>query len=145
MIRRTALTGLILGLCALTVSLSLAQAPPPSTEPPTVIISVYHVAPGKHLEFLKFMAAGEAIDKEAGLTPAQWFVHLDGDSWDFLSVTPERTEAEDKKIEDLTKAKGQKTGFAASLEFRQFITSHTDTHAVGPQAVAALLEAAGAK
>jgi len=145
MIRRTALSGLILGLCVLTSSLSLAQTPPASSEPPTVIIGIFHVAPGKHLEFLKFMADGDAIDKEAGLTPAQWYVHENGDSWDFISITPLRTEAEDKKTEELTKAKGRKTGFAAALEFRQFITSHTDTHAMGPTTVAALLEAAGAK
>ena len=145
MIRRTALSGLVLGLCALTSSLSRAQAPQPSSEPPKVIISIYHVAPGKHLDFLKFQAAGEAIDKEAGLTPAQWYVHENGDSWDFVSITPLRTEAEDKKTEELAKAKGQKTGFAAALEFRQFITSHTDTHAYGPQTAADLLGAAGAK
>lgn len=145
MVRRTALSGVILGLCSLAGSLSLAQAQQPSSEPPTVIISIYHVAPGKHLEFLKYMADGDAIDKEAGLTAAQWFAHENGDSWDFLSITPLRTEAEDKKTEELTKAKGRKTGFAAALEFRQFITSHTDTHAIGPQTVTALLEAAGAK
>ena len=33
------------------------------------------------------------------------------------------------------RAKGMTVGFKASIEFRQFIGSHTDTYAVGPMTV----------
>jgi hypothetical protein len=34
-------------------------------KPPTATVALYRVAPGKHLEFLKWMAENDAIDKEA--------------------------------------------------------------------------------
>jgi hypothetical protein len=145
MFRSIKLAALTLCLWKLGTGFALAQTPQASNEPPRVVVSIYHVAPGKHLDFLKWMASGEAVDKEAGLAPAQWYVHENGDSWDFISITPVRTDAEDKKTEELSKAKGLKTGFAAALEFRQFISSHTDTFAFGPQTAADLVSAAGAK
>lgn len=98
------------------------------------MVSIYHVAPGKHLEFLKWMAQQQAIAKEAGANPAQWYVHLDGDSWDYITISEvEDNEAEvQKKIDDLSKKKGLPTGFSASLKFRQFVNSHTDTYTMGP-------------
>ncbi|SRR6266508_6528434 len=122
--------------------LAVAQVQQQAREPGKVIVSLYRVAPGKHLDFLKWMAAREAIDKEAGLTLGHWYVHTDGDSWDFVAISPQRTDAEDKKIEELTKKKGLKTGFPAGLEFRQFVSSHTDTFARGPQSAADLVKAA---
>jgi hypothetical protein len=100
------------------------------------LIAIYHVAPGQHLEFLKWQAAREAIAAEAGAAPTQWYRHTDGDSWDFISISeepaPSQQEALDAKMEQLAKQKGLTTGFAASLEFRKFISSHTDTFAQGP-------------
>jgi len=122
--------------------LAVGQVKETAREPGTVLISIFHLAPGKHLDFLKWQAASEAVDKEAGLTPTQWYVHTDGDSWDFVSITPERTDAEDKKVEELLKKKGLKSGFPAALEFRQFVSSHTDTFARGPQSAAELVKAA---
>jgi hypothetical protein len=133
---------IILVMAVLCAALASAQAEK-SGEPGKVIVSIYHVAPGKHLDFLKWMAAREAIDKEAGLAPVQWYVHTDGDSWDFVAISPERTDAEDNKLDELAKKKGLKIGFAAALEFRQFVSSHTDTFSRGPQTAADLVNAAG--
>lgn len=123
-------------------SLAVVQAQQKGSEPGKVIVSMYRVAPGKHLDFLKWMAANEAAEKEAGMASAQWYVHTDGDSWDFVGISPQRTDAEGKKIDEISKRKGLKTGFAAGLEFRQFISSHTDTFARGPQSAADLVKAA---
>jgi hypothetical protein len=46
------------------------------------------VAPGKHLDFLKWLAETEAIAKEAGVPASQLYAHTDGDSWDYLNVGP---------------------------------------------------------
>ena len=138
--KQTAL--LIIALAILCAALAFAQAQK-SGEPGRAIVSIYHVAPGKHLDFLKWMAAREPIDKEAGVAPTQWYVHTDGDSWDFVAIAPQTTEAEDKKLDDLAAKKGLKTGFAAALELRQFLTSHTDTFARGPGSAADLVNAAG--
>ncbi len=100
------------------------------------LIAIYRVAPGKHLDFLKWQAQREAIDKEAGAPPTRWYRHTNGDSWDFVSIAeqadPQQQAALDDKIEQLSKQKGLTTGLAAGLEFRQFIAVHTDTRALGP-------------
>jgi hypothetical protein len=102
----------------------------------TYVIGLYHVAPGQQVEFLKWNAEREAIAAEAGAPPTQWYRHTNGDSWDFISIVEEpeasRQEALDGKIETLTLQKGLTTGFAAGVEFRRFIASHTDTEVVGP-------------
>jgi hypothetical protein len=114
-----------------------------------VLISIYRVAPGKHLDFLKWVADRDAVGREAGGTPAQYYVHENGDSWDFISIAeqldPEKQAALDKKVESLTKQKGMTTGFAAGLEFRQFMASHTDTFAAGPFTAAELVDRASGR
>jgi hypothetical protein len=98
-------------------ALAMAQTAPKTPEPGKVIVSLYRVAPGKHLDFLKWMATREAISKEAGVGSVQWYVHTNGDSWDFVAIAPEPTKAQDAKVDELTRQKGLKTGFAAALAF----------------------------
>jgi membrane-bound lytic murein transglycosylase B len=140
MIRRTrlALLMLIVLTCAVGAA-ARAQAP----EPPEVIVAIHQVAPGKHLDFLKWLAANDAIAKEAGVPGGQVYAHTNGDSWDYLVITPVLSDAQDAKVEEITKKRGQKTGFAASLEFRTFIATHTDTQAIGPLSAAELVAMAG--
>jgi hypothetical protein len=49
--------------------------------------------------------------------------------------------AEDRSTE-ATRKRGRKTGFAAGLEFRTFVSSHTDTFAIGPVSAADLVSMA---
>ncbi|GAA0715940.1 hypothetical protein [Dokdonella soli] len=116
-----------------------------ATEPGTTLIGIYRVAAGKHTEFLKWQAARDAIDKQAGVPQAQWYAHTDGDSWDYLSVGPVLSDAQQKKVDEATRAKGMALGFKASLEFRQYISSHTDTYAIGPMTVTELSAMASGK
>ena len=113
------------------------------------LVAIYNVSTGKHLEFLKWMAEGEAIDKEAGAPAAQWYVHHNGAGWDYISITPQlspaQQEAMDKKVDELRKKKGMPTGMAASLKFRQFISTHSDTYAGGPYTAADIVKMAEAK
>jgi len=109
---------------------------------PEGMVSIYRVAPGKHLEFLRWQAARDAAAVEAGLSPTQWYAHLDGDNWDFLGISPVTTEAQDDQVDAILRRNRLTTGFKASLEFRTMIASHTDTHAIGPTTAAALIDAA---
>jgi hypothetical protein len=111
-------------------------------EPARARISIYRVAPGRHLDLLKWLAAREDIAKEAGVPATQVYAHNDGDSWDYLLVWPVTTAEQDRKLDELTARKGLKTGFAASIEFRQMLASHTDTFATGPLTAVELLAAA---
>jgi hypothetical protein len=102
-------------------------------------ISIYHVAPGKQLEFLKWMALDDEVAKEAGIPGVQLYAHLDGDSWDYVGLGPATTPEQDKKKDDIAAKHGLKTGLPSALEFRALLTSHTDTFVVGPVTAAELV------
>jgi len=106
-----------------------------------VMVAIYHVAPGKHLDFLRWQAARDAAATEAGIAATQWYAHVDGDSWDYISIAPATSDAQDDKVEAILKGKKLTTGYKAALEFRTMIASHTDTFARGPTTAAALAEA----
>jgi hypothetical protein len=137
----------MVGFAAVSVpSVCLAQGAPmtqAAPNPPTVIVSIYRIAPGKHLDFLRYMAQNDAIAKEAGVGATQWYAHLDGDSWDYVAIGPTTTVAQDTKLDAISKQRGLPTGFAGGIQFRQFISSHTDTFARGPTTAADLVAAAG--
>ena len=140
---RNACRGLVVLVLASLFSLAaLAQMATDAKEPGMAVVSIYRIAPGKHLDFLKWMAAREAAGKEAGAPATQWYVHMDGDNWDYIGISPEATDAQDDRIDELVKAKGLATGFRANLELRTMIASHTDTFARGPVSAAELVELA---
>jgi hypothetical protein len=137
----------VAGLAALLLGLLFAfsanaQMAADNKEPGKVIVSIYHVATGKHLEFLKWMATRDAVSREAGVGDTQWYAHLDGDSWDYVGIAPATTDEQDKKVDEIAAKKGLTTGFKSGLEFRTMIASHTDTYARGPTTAAALVDAA---
>ena len=111
-------------------------------EPSRALITIYRVAAGKHLEFLKWLAEQETISREAGVPASQLYSHTDGDSWDYLNVGPALTDEQQAKVDEATRKRGRKTGFAAGLEFRTFVSSHTDTFAIGPVSAADLVSMA---
>lgn len=117
---------------ALAAPAVLAQDMKPAPQPSQAMVSLYHIAPGKHLAFLKWMAARDAIDAQLNLPRAHWYAHIDGDSWDYLMIGPQLTDAQQKRVNDAAMAKGLTVGPKASIEIRQFIASHTDTLSAGP-------------
>jgi hypothetical protein len=131
----------VLAVLVLAIVVPLLQAQMNTNQPPTALVAMYQVAPGKHLEFLKWQAANEAINKEAGLPATQWYAHTDGASWDYLSIGPVLTDEQQNKVDEISKKKGRLTGFKASLQFREFVSSHTDTFVVGPVSAADLVQA----
>ena len=127
----------VVALCAL-----VSMAPrwnTPAGEAKRMKVSIYEVAPGRHLDFLKWMAAREEVAKAAGLPATQVYAHIDGDRWDYLVLWPILAPEQEQKMDEATAAKGLKTGFPAALEFRELLASHSDTVASGPTTAAALL------
>jgi hypothetical protein len=131
----------ILAILVLAVVVPLLQAQMNSNQPPRALVGMYQVAPGKHLEFLKWQAANEAVNKEAGVPATQWYAHTDGASWDYISIGPVLTDEQQNKVDEISKKNGALTGFKASLKFREFISSHTDTFVIGPVSAADLVQA----
>jgi membrane-bound lytic murein transglycosylase B len=113
-----------------------------AANPPVMIVSIYRITPGKQLDFLKYMAQLDAVAKEAGLRAQQFYAHLDGDSWDYVTIRQATTEAEDSRLDAISRKHGLATGFAAGLQIRQFVSSHTDTYSRGPTTAADLVAAA---
>lgn len=127
------------------VPFALALLVPPAAsaqEADKVLVSIYHVAPGRQLDFLRWQAARDAASASAGVAATQWYAHMDGDSWDYISIAPMTTDAQDDSIDAILKKKKLTTGFRASLEFRTMVASHTDTMAMGPTTSQALVDAA---
>ena len=108
----------------------------------TALISIYHVATGKQLDFLKWMAAREAVDREAGVPATQWYAHMNGDSWDYLAVAPDLDDATSDRLDEMARKRGLKAGPQAGLEFRSMIDTHTDTFAAGPYTATELVDRA---
>jgi hypothetical protein len=133
---------LLLALLALAAPAVYAQTAKAEKDPPTARIALYRVAPGKQLDFLKWMAETDAIDKEAGVPVSQVYAHTNGDSWDYMQIAPDLTKEQQAKVDEVSKKRGRKTGIAAGLEFRTFIAWHTDTMTVGPMTPAELVAAA---
>ena len=112
------------------------------SDPARARISIYEVAPGRHLDFLRWLAAREEMAKAAGVPATQVYAHLDGDRWDYLVIWPLTTPEQDRKMDEVAASQGLKTGFPAALEFRELLSSHTDTFVAGPTTAAALVAAA---
>jgi hypothetical protein len=117
------------------------QTTGPSAEPPRARVAIYHVAPGKHLDFLRWEANRETAAREAGQPRAQYYAHTDGANWDYIQIVPQVPNQEelDKKIQAAYRSRGMAPGLAGGLEFRQFMADHTDTFAIGPLSIEDLI------
>ena len=134
-----------LRLLVVFAALLLAAAPrwaPGDKDPGRVRIALYRVAPGKHLDFLRWMATQDEVSREAGVAVGQLYAHLDGDAWDFMLIAPVTTSEQDKKKDEIAARRGLRTGLPAALEFRQYLAWHTDTLSAGPTTAADLVAAA---
>ena len=129
-------------VAALAACASFSAGAADEAKAPTAMVVVYHIAPGKHLDFLNWQAARDAIDKEVGIAPTQFYAHRSGDSWDYVSIGPMTTPEQDAAADAAAKKKGLTSGFKASLEFRTFVASHSDTVAEGPVTAAQLVSEA---
>lgn len=134
---------LVLVLLVFAVALPFAHAQTAATgTQPHAVVSLYRVAPGKHLGFLKWMAARDRVAHDAGLPATRWYAHVNGDAWDYVAIGPETTPEQDRKVDELSRQRGLSTGMKASLEFRGMIAWHTDTMTIGPVAAGDLLKMA---
>lgn len=135
----TTFTG-VLHAALLSAAFLLPQAASAQNAGHEAIVSIYRVAPGKQADFLKWMAARDAVDREAGVPSTQWYVHLDGDSWDYVGIAPNSDSATSDKIDALARKRGLKVGFAGGLELRTMMASHTDTISAGPYTATELVQ-----
>lgn len=111
---------------------------------PQFIVSIYHVAPGHHVDFLKWEDQQDRLATAAGIAPGQLYAHTDGDSWDYLVINPVTTAAQDAALEAAGKRMGLNV-MRGGIEMRKHITSHTDTFVRGPMSASQYLGMLGEK
>lgn len=122
-------------------SATMAFAVPTSAQAPAgrAIVSLYHAVPGQQEALLRWMADQDRASVAAGVAPSQIYVHTDGDSWDYMVINPVTTDAQDAAIDAAATKLGIVHGMRASLDFRKYISTHTDTFTRGPSTAAQIL------
>lgn len=133
-------------LAAAAVACTLSFATPSiAADPPRSIVSLYLAAPGQQVALLKWFAAQDKAAAAVGIAPSQVYAHMQGDSWDYLIISPMTTDAQDSAMDAELAKMGMTTGPRASIQFRTMIASHTDTLSVGPTTAGAILAGLGDK
>jgi hypothetical protein len=123
---------LILAATAIAVSAPFAAQAQAPAEPGGATVTLYRAAPGHQLMLLQWLAQQERAAAEAGVPRSQLYVHQNGDSWDYLLIAPELTDAQDDAVEAAAKKLGIPTGPGVGIELRKHIAWHTDTLVAGP-------------
>jgi hypothetical protein len=123
---------LVAGTIGAITSGTIVYAQTGSAQPPKARVALYRAAPGQQVPLLHWLAAQNRAAQAAGVPAGQLYAHTDGDSWDYLAIDPVTTPAQDAAVDAAARKMGMPIGPAASLEFRKYISSHTDTFAIGP-------------
>jgi hypothetical protein len=100
-------------------------------EAPEAIVSIYRIANGQQVGFLKWLARQDEMSAVAGIPKSQLYVHTDGDSWDYVVIAPQTTKAQDEALDAAARKMGVNPR-RGGLELRKYIAIHTDTMAMGP-------------
>ena len=111
---------------------------------PESIVAVYRLAPGQQTAFLKWLAHQDEMAAAAGVAKSQLYVHMSGDSWDYMVITPQTTKAQDDAVDAVARKMGMNPR-RGGLDLRKYISSHTDTTARGPTSAADYLAFVGEK
>ena len=133
---------LILAAAAASImsSQALAQS---AAEPAGATISLYRAAPGHQVMLIQWLAQQERAAAAAGVPASQLYVHQNGDSWDYLLIAPDLTDAQDEAVEAAARRLGIPTGPGIGIELRKHLAWHTDTAVAGPTSIADYLKRIG--
>lgn len=130
---------------ALAAAAALALAGPASAQTAgRSLVSVYHVAPGQHIGFLKWLDHQDQMSAAAGIAKGQLYVHTDGASWDYVVIYPVNSEAQDAAFDAVATKMGMNPA-RGGIELRKHISSHTDTFTRGPMTAGDYLKSMGEK
>lgn len=121
-------------------SSALSQAP---ADPGGATVTLYRAAPGHQVMLLQWLAQQERAAAAAGVPASQLYVHQNGDSWDYLLIAPDLTDAQDDAVDAAAKRLGIPTGPGIGIELRKHVASHTDTAVMGPMSVTDYLKRIG--
>lgn len=135
--------GMILAAAAAVSFAFPAVAPAQTPAPAGATVTLYRAAPGHQVALLQWLANQERAAAAAGVPASQLYVHQNGDSWDYLMIAPDLTDAQDDAVEAAAKRLGIPTGPGVGISLREHLAWHTDTAAAGPSSVADYLKRIG--
>jgi hypothetical protein len=119
------------------------ETPAIAQSTPSATVTLYRAAPGHQVELLKWLANQDRAAADAGVPASQLYVHQNGDSWDYLLIVPDLTDAQEDAVEASAKKLGIPTGPGVGIDLRKHIVWHTDTIAAGPTTAADYLKRIG--
>lgn len=136
------LTSLALAGLAVQPGSARAQQVPPAPPPveekwPVAWIEIFRLAPGKHEEFVRFIALSDEIGALGGYPPTQLYFHENGAEFDVILLKPAvdvvPTAEQEAAMERRSQELGIPTGGPAYfVHIRSFVASHSDTKTIGP-------------
>jgi hypothetical protein len=131
------------------IAQQVKTAPPSSEEQwPVAWIEIFKLAPGKHEEFVRFIAQSDEIGAIGGLPPTQLYFHENGAEFDVILLKPviniQPTAEQEAAMERRSIELGVPTGGPAYfVRIRSFVASHSDTKTIGPISAAQWLSKLG--
>ena len=135
----------IKALSAAVAAIALAFAAPATAQTAgRSLVSIYHVAPGQHIGFLKWLDHQDQMSAAAGIAKGQLYVHTDGASWDYVVISPVNSEAQDAAFDAVATKMGMNPA-RGGIELRKHISSHSDTFTRGPMSAGDYLKSMGEK
>ena len=132
--RRLAL--LVLCVAIATASYSLQSEPTAKFQ----TVAIYKVVPGKHVEFLEWMAAWDEVFEEIGLEQPVWYRTVRGGNFDFIVFYPTWDPSKEQEMERVGKERGLQIGFGWDVRHWSYLDTRTNTLMTGPLTPAELLE-----
>ena len=103
-------------------------------------VAIYKVVPGKHVEFLEWMAAWDEVFEEIGLAQPVWYRTVRGGNFDFIVFYPMWDSSKEEEMERVGKERGLEIGFDWDVRHWSYLDIRTNTLMTGPLTPAELLE-----
>lgn len=102
-------------------------------------VAIYKVVPGKHVEFLEWMAAWDEVFEEIGLDQPIWYRTVRGGNFDFIVFYPTWDPSKEEEMERVGKERGLEIGFGWDVRHWSYLDMRTNTTMTGPLTPAELL------
>ena len=103
-------------------------------------VAIYKVVPGKHVEFLEWMAAWDEVFDEIDLDQPVWYRTVRGGNFDFIVFYPMWDPSKEEEMERVGKERELQTGFDWDVRHWSYLDIRTNTLMTGPLTPAELLE-----
>lgn len=129
----------LLACCIAIATASYSTQSEPESQATYQTVAIYKVVPGKHVEFLEWMAAWDEVFTEIGLAQPVWYRTVRGGNFDFIVFYPTWDPSKEEEMERVGKERGLEIGFGWDVRHWSYLDVRTNTTMTGPLTPAELL------